>query len=372
MSADRGRAQRASRRLGIVLLGAGSALSLLLGVTSSLDHLDVVPPGSFFYGFDFLSPLWLGILTVPLAAGWWIGGRPGTARALALAYLGYLLCFGDISLSPLLNRPVLASPGAGGTVSVVASNVRFYRHGVERVISGLESAGADIWLLSESPLTTDRRRELQAALPDRTVLSGQRADVAIVTRLPVRAVREVGFPTGQTRLGRRNDPARVERAPRRAFLHAELESGGVTLHVIAARLSAGRAPSSSLADLFRWSRYLVEAQRREMRALTRYIEGLAGPVIVGGDLNAPPRSKTVRPLRDIAQDSRYADHVWGQRTFPAFLPWTRIDYLFGTNGALPLSSRTLEGDFSDHLPVAAAFHVEAPLPLAGQAATTPF
>jgi endonuclease/exonuclease/phosphatase family metal-dependent hydrolase len=82
------------------------------------------------------------------------------------------------------------------------------------------------------------------------------------------------------------------------------------------------------------------------------VEASREPVVLTGDLNATSDAPEVTTLTATMADSHVkAGHGTGL-TYPAEAPTARIDYVLTAN-ALPLSSRVLSTDASDHLPVLA-------------------
>ena len=92
-----------------------------------------------------------------------------------------------------------------------------------------------------------------------------------------------------------------------------------------------------------------ESRYAQLEQITRILEGLNRPVILGGDFNATPRSTEIKtffkhwkPLSD--------DNV---PTSPASQPQNKIDFLFGfpTDCWRLLSTKVDVSSLSDHLPV---------------------
>ena len=126
-------------------------------------------------------------------------------------------------------------------------------------------------------------------------------------------------------------------------------------HVISIRFLAGRPRSQRLGDQLVWGRYLVKTHHEEGAFFLDYLSRLKGPLIFGGDLNAPPSARVIRRLTDVAQDAYLATHWWGRPTFDVNFAVLRLDYLFGMNGAVPVESSRLSDLVSDHYPVWARF-----------------
>ena len=99
----------------------------------------------------------------------------------------------------------------------------------------------------------------------------------------------------------------------------------------------------------------MKTHHEEGRFFLDYLSRLRGPVIFGGDLNAPPSARLIQGLNQVAEDAYLATHWWGRPTFEVNRPLLRLDYLFGMNGAVPLESTRLHYQVSDHYPVLARF-----------------
>ncbi len=83
-----------------------------------------------------------------------------------------------------------------------------------------------------------------------------------------------------------------------------------------------------------------------------------GPVILCGDLNAPPRSGLCRRLRGrLADAAAVARHRHLRGTFPSRFPVVRLDHIFVSPGLdvvrVEVSSSRLSRMASDHLPLLA-------------------
>jgi endonuclease/exonuclease/phosphatase (EEP) superfamily protein YafD len=131
------------------------------------------------------------------------------------------------------------------------------------------------------------------------------------------------------------------------------------VHVVSIRFIAGRPKNNTIEENLRWGKYLLATQMQEVEAFTAYVRGLRGPVIFGGDLNAPPLSKPMRKIQRMATDAYMANHFWGDYTFRTELPTMRLDYLFSMNNVIPIHARRPHLTVSDHFPVVADFWIPA-------------
>ncbi len=188
---------------------------------------------------------------------------------------------------------------------------------------------------------------------------GHRNSTAILSRYPVAEFKEIELPSHEASLSGSNDINDLSRQPHRSFVHAILNVDGTFLHVISIRFIAGRPKNNTFEENLRWGKYLLATQMQEVDAFTAYLSKLQGPIIFGGDLNAPPLSKPIRKIQNIATDAYMANHIWGDYTFRTDFPRMRLDYLFCMNQVIPDQARRPHLMVSDHFPVVADFWIPA-------------
>jgi endonuclease/exonuclease/phosphatase (EEP) superfamily protein YafD len=138
-------------------------------------------------------------------------------------------------------------------------------------------------------------------------------------------------------------------------MHARVNFHGTLVNVISIRFIGGEAASRALTDEFEWGRYLLATQQDEIRFFLDYVSRLDGPVVFGGDFNAPPTAQLVRRLDAVASDAYFASHWVGLPTFPVGMPILRLDYLFSMNGVVATEAVRPELRVSDHYPILARF-----------------
>jgi endonuclease/exonuclease/phosphatase (EEP) superfamily protein YafD len=344
-----GMALRLARNAG---LGA-AALSLLLMLARLVASSALVREGAFLDGMEYLPPWPLVVLVVPIALACWALRQRRVAMLLATTALLLFMLEEDLSVGP---RPQPPPPGAP-ELKVATINVQYYRAGREAVVQAIKDMNADVVLLGENDVLTEEVPELQRLFEPLHFYPGRREETAIVSRTPVRDVKEVELPSFQASLYRRNRLEDQSGHPRRSFVHAQLDVSGVLVHVMSVRFIAGRPPSRTLRDQLAWGRYLVKTHHQEGRFFVDYLSRLRGPIVFGGDLNAPPSAKLIRSLSEVAEDAYLATHWWGRPTFEMDRPLLRLDYLFGMNGAVAVESSRLPRRVSDHHPVWARFVV---------------
>jgi len=337
----------------LVYLVAGILTALVLA--SLLDHFDLIPGGWAIYGIDFLPPVWLlGPVVVVSSLAWFYASR-ALATGMLILYGVLLVGYGDFSI-PWFHGSV-PQPDGAHTLSVAALNVRYYSYGLDNVLSAVKGIGADVTLLSENTLTREEEDTLRTLFAPADFAMGRQNGTAIISRYPLLQFREIDLPSHEASLSGGNDVDSMSSHPHRSFIHAVINMGGSRVHVLSIRFIAGRPKDHTLAEGIRWGRYLLEAQQLEVQCFVDYVSHLDGPVVFGGDLNAPPGSKTMRRISRIAEDAQLEHHVWGGFTFRTELPLQRLDYLFSLHGVHSLAAQRLDIVVSDHFPVFARFAV---------------
>ncbi|GAA5522157.1 endonuclease/exonuclease/phosphatase family protein [Aliifodinibius salicampi] len=93
----------------------------------------------------------------------------------------------------------------------------------------------------------------------------------------------------------------------------------------------------------------------QVRAINKYFLDTEVPVIIGGDFNFTPDTRTHRLMQDWWADTSLQFQKIPNLTFPSKKPDRRIDYLFLSRNANweILYVKTIDVDYSDHLPVVA-------------------
>ena len=328
------------------------AAAVVIGVVVArlVAATSLVHEGHFLDGLDYLPPWSLVVLVLPIALACWAMRQRSLVLALSATFAVLLLLDEDLSWP----RRAVQIPGAAA-LKVATLNVQFYRAGHKQVADAVKSMDADVVLLSENALRPEDVPTVQALFAPLHFYSGRYEETAIVSREPAVDAREVELPSFQASLRRPNRLEDVGTRPHRSFLHATLDVNGAPVHVISIRFIAGRPPSKRPADQLLWGRYLLKTHHEEGRFFLEYLSRLKGPIVFGGDLNAPPTAKVIRRLNDVAHDAYRATHWWGRPTFDVRVPLLRLDYLFGMNGAVPVESTRLPHRVSDHYPVWATF-----------------
>ncbi len=143
---------------------------------------------------------------------------------------------------------------------------------------------------------------------------------AIISRMPLKSVREHSFSRGMKRI----------------FLEATFDGFSVTL----AHLSLGKA-----------------ARREQLKELARHARTIEGPLFVGGDLNTFEGKNELAPLIEEAglKDSDAEERP----TYPSREPRRRLDYLLSSPEVSITNFEVPKTSLSDHLPLVCDFEIPA-------------
>ncbi|MBI3925233.1 MAG: endonuclease/exonuclease/phosphatase family protein [Armatimonadetes bacterium] len=257
-------------------------------------------------------------------------GFLGGLVLLLIAYLGFSI--------PQQSRP-------SGDFAVLSFNIRAGLGGIDPLSAFLRETDCDVIGLQEA------RKPVAAAGPDPVPLlaqampgyelarGGERGELAILSRHPIRAVVEHPLEDLST------------------CLEARLEVKGQPLRVLDVHFMTGD-PRGELKGqgLSLGRRVALSARTRRLQAaaLLAVLEKDPVPTILMGDFNSPPNSETYQMLRAQLQDS-FALAGWGCGfTFDSRWPLWRIDYVFG-RGVGAAECRVLNPGVSDHRAVRAVF-----------------
>lgn len=322
---------------------------------------DPLSPGSVFPALSYVPALPLTLLAFLLMA---LTARHGRQRVLAAAVAAshYLLC-GDYAAYRFFERFERDAYAGTASIRVGAANVQYLHQGPAYVGRELHKLDTDVWLLSEFETSSTQEQDFLAQLPDYELVIGRSRDVAVLSRQPVLDWKEIPLPSHQTSLRQRNSIAAQTGHPKRSFLHVTIGTSEGPVHVIPLRFIAGRPPADDPMSQFRWGRYLLREQAREVDAFASYVAGINGPVIFGGDLNATHASVVVRRLRKIGRDVYLESNPFGDYTFRTFTPWLpplatlRLDYLFATSQVDIMRSWRELKKISDHYPIIGDFTI---------------
>jgi endonuclease/exonuclease/phosphatase family metal-dependent hydrolase len=224
----------------------------------------------------------------------------------------------------------------------------------ERIAEVVAGAQPDIVLLQELDVRRkrsgriDQATEIAARLgmrlhfhPAMTAMEEEYGD-AILTPHPSRLVKAGALPGIE---GRKLEP--------RGALWAAIRVGGVELNVVCTHLGLRGRERLAQAECLMGPEWLGSPLRR-------------GPVVLGGDFNAVPSSRTYARFAGTLRDAARA--AAGQRpsaTYPTALPMLRLDHLFVGEGVEAERAAVLRTPLSrvasDHLPLMADLRI-APAP----------
>jgi vancomycin resistance protein VanJ len=281
---------------------------------------------------------WLLLALVPGAARAWATERDALAAALAASAAIVVLVH-----APLFRRPPPAPPPPGLVLRAMSYNTWSRNLDADRIASVILRQRPDVLLIQE--IEPDVLARLTAAL--RTLYEGSPVHLAhepeigqaIVSRWPVES---------STSLRRKGNAQRaVLRTP----------AGPVTVfNVHPLRIGGWHRRYSKLEALLRED-----------------VAAVSGPVILGGDFNAPARSDLHRLLSRALREPQAERGVGFGFTYPAALgsplgvvpalPLVRIDHLFVSRQVVALRAGTLEdAGGSDHRPIWADLALPATAP----------
>ncbi len=332
----------------VVLYAVFVSIVLIMGL---LNHFGLFHINSIFVGFDYLPPLWLFVLALPLCFTFWLLKRQRTALLFFFPVLSFLLAFGDLSWRFLTFTPP-EEEQAYEKLEVLTYNVRYYSYGLEEIVDFFKESGADVILLCESVLSNNEQRYIEKNLSDYYLISDQGRDTAVLSRYPIMRFTITPLPSYLASLsGSNNLEELAQKNHYRSFVHAVIDVNGIAVNVLSLRLIAGRAKDKSIKENWKWGRYLLQAQEQEQNVILDYIDSLQGPVVFGGDLNAPPSARVIKNFRRIARDAYFSDHLFGNFTFRTDFPAMRLDYIFHSSDLIAVDSKIIKTRLSDHFPL---------------------
>lgn len=265
-----------------------------------------------------------GLAAVGLCA-WLRDARLGAAQVVALLVALFPLAGLRVSLDARATRHPLR---------VRTWNVFYGRLGYDQVAASIVEGGADVTVLQAS------RERVGEACARRGLTLVQDGEFAIASRFPARVVEH-------------NAPL-ADGAPRQ-FVRYDVSTPDGTLALFSVH------PFSPRAAL--WDRREFKAdvalRDRQIGAAIERARAASVPFVVVGDTNLPPGSRIGRArfagLRDAFDD---VGRGFGF-TFPARLPWLRIDRFLGGPGVRFLSIETLGRGPSNHRAVEAVLELSS-------------
>lgn len=253
-------------------------------------------------------------------------------------------------LSALLTAAAL--PLDAGVLRVMTFNIHAGHGDLARIASVIRDTAADVVALQEVDVHWAERSgfvDQAAALAETTGMDVRFAPiyrlqaptpgnpvrefgVALLTRMPITSWRNHAITRLSTQRGETSAPG-----PAPGFLEVTIRTPGGEVDVFATHLD------------FRPDPAVRRAQVADMLAI---VGAARHPVILMGDLNAPPEAPELRPLFGPLRD------VWDARegrgaTYPADAPTKRIDYVLVSPRIRVLRTRVVRTGASDHLPLVA-------------------
>jgi len=277
-----------------------------------------------------------------------------------------LLALTVLALAPTAAAAQAPAPVLGPVLRVMTFNIHAGHGDVDRVADVIASLRPDVVALQEVDVHWGPRSDFadQAALLAEA--TGMEVRFAPIYRLPGATPADLDREYGVALLSRLPVLAwenhlltrlsTVEEGPPRrmpGLLLATLDAGGHPLHVVSTHLDFRPDPSVRATQVL------------EMRTL---VDAATHPLLLLGDLNAPPDAPELQPLFGALTDT------WGTGvedrdgdggtpgvgrapspgyTYPSDAPTRRIDYVLASPGFRVLRTWVVVTDASDHHPVMA-------------------
>lgn len=273
------------------------------------------------------APAVLWLLPAPFVLAWALWRRRGVRVALT----GLLLAAWGAGL-------LHWRPQQDGTLRVVTFNVSRGRLGTpEGIAAVLRAADADLLLLQETNFVRPEfGGKLLARLPGYRAHAGH--EVMTLSRLPVEDARMDALPGSG-----------------RNILELRVRWQGQTVRVLNAHLGTVLVSSALKGDFARM-RQTRDTRGEQVKLLAGSAAREPGPLLLGGDLNTPPRGMVYRQLRRAFGPDAHALAGRGPGwTFPGLL--LRIDHVMA-RGLTPTRARVLPPAGSDHRPLLAEYRQE--------------
>lgn len=245
----------------------------------------------------------------------------------------------------------VAQPSAPATFRVLSYNIHHgegldQRLDLERIAKLIVDARADIVGLQEVDRGVERtqKRDLPAELAKLTGLhayfekniahQGGEYGNAVLSRFPIKSAKNTHYKL---------------LAPReqRGVLQLVLDVHGREVLFLDTHLDVGRDEAQRLSSA------------EELRAIVAAAEKQNLPVILVGDFNAAPDTRTIAATKTFLTDTWPLIGRGPGFTIPVRNPTRRIDYVFITPASLePRSISVLQSEASDHLPLLAELRLK--------------
>ena len=341
--------------LSLLIIGRGVSTALL-------PFLD----WDILYIFSYLPPHIALVLSGVYAGVLFVFNRKKiiSYTLVCTAFFSYALD-GDHSIKQKLfaNKKAYANTElVENNFSVLALNVQFYWHSFDKVFRFLKEHQADVILLSENQFRQDQKNKLFASkeyfLKDYNWPS-KNTYTTIMSKYNIISYENIELPSPQVSIAGFNEHTDLESLPRRQFAHAKIKIGNKLVNFISLRFVAGRARSHDISDQIPWALKLFQYQKQEVAFIKDYLAKLAGPLIVGGDLNLPPGSGFIRDITQNLIDASKEHSLFGGRTFRnEFVPMIRLDYLLHSPDLVNLETKILNKEkVSDHFALIGKFSI---------------
>ncbi|HEY6728116.1 MAG TPA: endonuclease/exonuclease/phosphatase family protein [Polyangiaceae bacterium] len=246
-------------------------------------------------------------------------------QALALA----------VVLFPLMGLTVPSYPRkveAAPPIRILSFNIDSGYAGPERIAAAIERSGADIVVLQESRRASQALEEL---LGKRYPHVQQKPYSLVFSRFPIVEVSEHEKLTTPARRRSGRFQRHVIAAPTGPFalynVHPISPRGTLSVRRFRTVLHVLRNPTGLSTENIRDLEQNVELRRQQMEAVANMARGETLPVILAGDFNLPELSGVFETnLGDFQDGFQIAGSGFGY-TFPAELPWMRLDRILASH-----------------------------------------
>ena len=315
---------------------------LYVGIVAAVGLIYAVGPERLMWGgvLLFLPQLVLalpGLILLPLVL--W------RARHLSWLLIAALL----VIAGPLMGLSWSSPQATNGTpLRLMTYNIQLWqRRNVPAILKEILAADPDVLCLQDARDAKNTR--LSTYLENRNVaMFGQ---YVFVSKFPIvdATVGDISYD-GETH----------------TYLRARIDVAGTEVVIFTAHLVTPRDALSPLRSPALWRLGLSEMRQNQSqrmlqaRQLVEDSRGIAGPLIVAGDLNAPPPSLVTRMLTDrglvdaFSAAGRGYGYTFGH-TLLVGRPFLRLDRILASRQLTPVRAWVGGASGSDHRPVIADF-----------------
>jgi endonuclease/exonuclease/phosphatase (EEP) superfamily protein YafD len=297
--------------------------------------ITIVGEGHPAAAFAMVVPSALWILPPALALAW-----AAAKRDRAASVIGVVNCLFAGLLLLGWNFP--KRPSAAPNLRVMTYNVQHFKHySVDEVARAIIAQDPDVVLLQEAK---KRPGFLELMAPYHACSDNGRI---ILSRFPIRSWRQIALPP----------------RPSWSALLATVDVRGQDVNFVSVHLIPSRVDDTLVKKPLQLGHEVDEFVRdrgEQLRHLHEALDGLRGPIVLGGDFNALPLGREHARLTHRFTDAfANVGSGWGF-TAPTAFPLRRIDFLFTSSEVAPVRAQVPRVIASDHLPLVVDLHLGPP------------